>query len=196
VRSSHRLQLPFRVSPIRNRCFAANLLGRNPGLLRSAPSEAFCPYSVYQSRGATYPGEYPTHPVTFCALGFLTPSTRCSPHDLPGLFHPGSAHGVNPSRLYSSSGVVWPFRPPQPSWSWPESLGRLVPPAGCISPEKTGSKTWGLARRLLAFASLGFFLDQVSCLLRCSPPVWRRSSPLTFSRTGLHAHQPADASGF
>jgi hypothetical protein len=26
--------------------------------------------------------------------GFLTLSALCSPHDLPGLFHPGSARGV------------------------------------------------------------------------------------------------------
>jgi hypothetical protein len=39
-------------------------------------------------------------------LGFLNPSTLCSPHDLPGLFHPGSAHGVLPSRLFSPRNAV------------------------------------------------------------------------------------------
>ena len=41
--------------------------------------------------------------------GFHTLSTPCSPHDLPGLFHPGTAHGVNPSRSYSLPGAVRSF---------------------------------------------------------------------------------------
>jgi len=165
-------------------------------LLRSAPSEVFSPFSVYQSRGATYPGEYLTHPVTFCALGFLTPSTRCSPHDLPGLFHPGSAHGVNPSRLYS-------FQRCRTAFSAAAALLELVRVTRSTRPSCRVYFTVEVPLGGLGFsqanptdASLGFFLYEVSCFLRCSPPVWRRPSPLAFSRTDLHARQPADATGF
>lgn len=43
--------------------------------------------------------------------GFRTLSTHCSPPDLPGLFHPGPASGVHPSRLCSAVSAVRTSRP-------------------------------------------------------------------------------------
>jgi hypothetical protein len=59
-----------------------------------APSEVRFPYSVLPvARSHLAPaGSQPTGSVA--PSGFLTLSAPCSPHDLPGLFHPGSAPGV------------------------------------------------------------------------------------------------------
>jgi hypothetical protein len=44
------------------------------------------------------PDEAATLVVEAASPGFLTLSTPFALHDLPGLFHPGSAYGVLPSR--------------------------------------------------------------------------------------------------
>jgi hypothetical protein len=55
------------------------------------------------------------HPTTSQAIGYVTPSgfrtlsTPCSPHNLPGLFLPGSVSGVNPPRFYSLDRAVRPL---------------------------------------------------------------------------------------
>jgi hypothetical protein len=61
----------------------------------------FFPFSVSQPRGATARPEGLAPPETHlggsvASSGFHTLATPCSPHGLPGLFHPGSAHGVLP----------------------------------------------------------------------------------------------------
>jgi hypothetical protein len=43
---------------------------------------------------------------------FLTLSTVCTPQSLPGLFHPGNAHGVPSSGLCSSPGSAAPLSKP------------------------------------------------------------------------------------
>jgi hypothetical protein len=73
------------------------------------PFRGFFPFSVLPAARSYLP------PVSFhltgyvAPLGFLTPSTPCSPHDLPGLFHPGPAPGFFPSRLCSPRNAVHPF---------------------------------------------------------------------------------------
>jgi hypothetical protein len=70
------------------------------------PFRGFFPFSVLPAARS-----YRT-PVSFhltghvAPLGFRSPSTPCSPHDLPSLFHPGSAHGVFPSRPCSPRNAV------------------------------------------------------------------------------------------
>lgn len=66
------------------------------GCRRSLPTppEVFVPFSVLGTAGShlTPVGSQPTGYVAPSGFGAL--STPCSPHSLPSLFHPGSAHGV------------------------------------------------------------------------------------------------------
>jgi len=114
--SSLRLWLPFRVSPIRHR----KRPGADPRLyLKSpAPSKVWSPTAFSQQRGATLIRRDPNSSGYVAPSGFRTLSTLCSPRSLPDLFHPGPAHGVNPSRYSISWQCRTPFRTPQPSWDW------------------------------------------------------------------------------
>jgi hypothetical protein len=62
---------------------------------RSHPFRGLFPFSVLPAmRSHIAPVSF--HLTGWVApLGFRTPATLCSPHDLPGLFHPGPAHGVS-----------------------------------------------------------------------------------------------------
>lgn len=90
-----------------------------------------------------------------------TLSAPCSPRGQPGIFHPGSALGVVPSRPSSSHGAVRPLerRAPQglpyrnhSGW-YPKG-----PLQGLTHRRKPGSTTRGLARLRTQFASMGFLL--------------------------------------
>jgi hypothetical protein len=76
------------------------------------PSEVCSPSAFFQSQGATLDarassvGKVPPSTNSLSPSGFHNPSALCSPRDLPGLFHPGPAHGVYPSRLCSLPGAV------------------------------------------------------------------------------------------
>jgi hypothetical protein len=72
-------------------------------------------------------GSQPTGSVA--PPGFRTLSTLCSPHDLPGLFHPGSALGV-PLRGLFPARCRTPSRAPDPSGFWRASLRKLAAPTG------------------------------------------------------------------
>jgi hypothetical protein len=71
---------------------------------RLAPSRGFVPYRVFPVWGSAITKLHPRGSASFTVapLGFRTLSTLCSPPDLPGLFHPGPASGVHPSRLCST----------------------------------------------------------------------------------------------
>jgi hypothetical protein len=71
--SSLRLWLLYRVSPVHHR---RALLPR--AAPRLYPFRGFFPFSVFQSRGATYLHRFP-NPWLRCALGFLLPSRRFAP---------------------------------------------------------------------------------------------------------------------
>jgi hypothetical protein len=83
-----------------------------------APSEVTVPYRVFPVWGSAIAMRLPK-PLCFRApkntvvapAGFRTLSTPCSPPDLPGLFHPGPASGVHPSRLCSAVSAVQISRP-------------------------------------------------------------------------------------
>jgi hypothetical protein len=92
-------------------------------LPRPCSVRGFFPYSVLPvARSHLAPaGTQPTGYVA--STGFRTLSTLCSPRDLPGLFHPGSAPGV-PLRGLSLHGAVRPLerRTPQVFGGAPASL--------------------------------------------------------------------------
>jgi len=69
----------------------------------------FFPLQRFASHGEPHNPASPTSSGSVAPSGFLTLSTPCSPRDLPGLFHPGSAHGVHPSRPSSPTGAVRPL---------------------------------------------------------------------------------------
>jgi hypothetical protein len=90
--------------------------------------------------------------------GFLTLSTPCSLGDLPGLFHPGSAHGVRPSRPFSfvsplarkpkDRGAVRPLERRAPRGSPSSQMHRATPRGslqGLTHHRKLGFRPPGLA---------------------------------------------------
>jgi hypothetical protein len=78
-------------------------------------------------------------------LGFRTPSTPCSPHDLSGLFHPDPAHGVLPSRLYSPRNAVRSLERHNPH-AIGHDANAASPPQGFARPEDPALRPWGLAK--------------------------------------------------
>ena len=75
----------------------------------------FCPLQRFPSHGEPLLRRVPPQSGIVAPSEFRTLSTLCSPHDLPGLFHPGPAHGVTPSRLCSLRWCRTPSRAPPPS---------------------------------------------------------------------------------
>ena len=74
------------------------------------PFQGFFPFSVLPV-ARSHLSLVSLHLTGYVApLGFRTPSTLCSPRDLPGLFHPSSAPGVSPSRLCSPQNAVRPLK--------------------------------------------------------------------------------------
>jgi hypothetical protein len=109
------------------------------------PFRGFFPYSVLPAARSHL------HPVSFhltgyvAPLGFRTPSTRCSPRSLPGLFHPGPAPGVFPSRLCSPRNAVRPLeRRSPPAIQMQRSAASS--PQGFSRPGDPARKVWGLAK--------------------------------------------------
>jgi hypothetical protein len=113
---------------------------------------AFAPSEV-SSPSAPVSHEEPLTPVGSQPAGYVAPSgsltlsTPCSLRDLPGLFHPGYAHGVNPTRPSSSHGAVRPLERRAPrGLPPPQQTAKL--PTGTHTPQKTRRQSWGLASRL------------------------------------------------
>jgi len=103
--------------------------------------------------------------------GFSPPRRVAPLTTFRAYFIPVPLMGLTLRGLAPSTGVVRPFRPPRPSWSWHESLGRPGPPSGYISPEKSRSEAWGLARRILRLPPWASSPTRFLNLLRCSPSV-------------------------
>jgi len=89
--------------------------------------------------------------------GFLTLSAPCSPHGLPGLFHPGSAFGVRPSRLCSPTWCRTPSRAPPPSCGWPKHRA-LASPSGHYTPVGSWNVGLGFSQINHARCPLGLLL--------------------------------------
>lgn len=86
----------------------SRIFGPQPQVQSICAFRGFVPYSVCNHEEPLTSDS--SHTAGYVAPSeFLTLSTPCSPHGLPGLFHPGPAHGVRPSRFYSLPAVVLPF---------------------------------------------------------------------------------------
>jgi hypothetical protein len=103
-RSSLRLWLLYRVSPMRHRVLHIPQL--SPVNYAAHPFRGLFPFSVLPV-ARSHLCSVSFH-LTDCvaSLGFRTPSTPCSPRGLPGLSHPGSALGIFPSRPFSPRNAV------------------------------------------------------------------------------------------
>lgn len=128
--------------------------------MHAVPSRGFRPLQ-HMKIGASTNIPRAFHARYVPSPGFLTLLTACSAPTPPGLFHPGSAHGVAPFRAFSSRGAATPSgarcppdvhaagptRPPRPASSraepWPTRAG--------TQNERTETGT----RRLQGFAPLG-----------------------------------------
>jgi hypothetical protein len=148
------LWLPYRVSPVRHRAWP--VLRLSSANQTTHPFRGFFPFSVLPAaRSHILPVSF--HLTGYVApLGFLNPSTPCSPHDLPSLFHPGSARGVFPSRLFSPRNAVRPLERRDPH-AIGYDANAASPPQGFAHPEDPALETWGLAR------------DPAGCLLGLVP---------------------------
>jgi hypothetical protein len=121
-KSSLRLRLPFRVSPVHHRDPIRARLGSR----RSTPSEVSSPSAFLSHEEPLNPTG--THPGGCVApSGFHTLTTPCSPHGLPGLFHPGSAHGVPPFEALLLAWCCTSFQTPSPSGFFLNSYERRPP---------------------------------------------------------------------
>jgi hypothetical protein len=116
-----------------------------PTIHATHPFRGFFPFSVFPVARSHLP------PVSFhltgyvAPLGFRTPATPCSPHDLPSLFHPGPARGVVPSRPCSPRNAVRSLerRDPHAIGSTPK---HRPPPQGFARSEDPARESWGLAK--------------------------------------------------
>jgi hypothetical protein len=109
------------------------------------PFRGLFPFSVFPiARSHIAPMRF--HLTGYVApLGFRTPSTLCSPHDLSGLFHPDPAHGVLPSRLFSPRNAVRSLKRRNP-----HAIGYdanvVSPPQGFTRPGDPAHRPRGLAK--------------------------------------------------
>jgi len=101
--------------------------------------------------------------------------TACSAPTPPGLFHPGSAHGVQPSRAFSSRGAAAPSGARCPPDVRAADPTRAIRPASSRAepwPVRTGTpknRTEAGTRRLQGFAPLGSSLPSGGGLDRRRP---------------------------
>jgi hypothetical protein len=122
----------------------------------------FRPLQRFASHGEHHNPEE-THLLGYVApSGFLTLSTPCSPHDLPGLFHPGSAHGVHPSRPCSPAGAIRPLER-----RCPPGVGGTrcaCPPSRLCTPSRIPHASLGFSQKPAPDAPLGFVPVEASCI--------------------------------
>jgi hypothetical protein len=147
-KSSPRLWLPFRVSPLQHRKPLALSPDQGPNDSNRLRLPRFRPLQRFPDRGEP-PTPARSQLTGYVApSGFLTLPTLCSPHGLPGLFHPGPAHGVYPSGPCSPRQCRTSSLTPQPSWSWLGRRGARLPLQGLAHRQGSLPETWGLARTL------------------------------------------------
>jgi hypothetical protein len=148
--SSPRLWLPFRVSPVRHRETV-----RDPEESRcDAPSEVSSPSASVNHEEPPNPGE--SHPAGYVApTGFLALSTLCSPRGLPGLFHPGTAHGVLPFEASILVRCRTPSRTPRPS-GFRLNPNQKRPPTRDSHTKRSPATGLGISQVAVPHAPLGF----------------------------------------
>jgi len=134
------------------------------------------PYRVFPVWGSAIATRLPRRAAScsekhmVAPTGFRTLSTPCSPPDLPGLFHPGPAPGVHPSRLCSAVSAVRVSRPactlmrfPDPQPLDPRTGRPAKGPAspGLCSPTAASQRRLDIAPYAAAVASMGFCPSEV-----------------------------------
>jgi hypothetical protein len=112
VSSSHRLRLPYRVSPIYHRDLPTGHV--NDCLIQTAPSKVCSPSAFYQSRGATYPRQFPNCRLSY-ALRVSHPLDVLLPARPPGLISFRFHSWGFPSRFCSAGSAVRTFCASVPS---------------------------------------------------------------------------------
>lgn len=124
TKSSLRLRLPYRVSPLHHRGrFCRRSDSKHPPLPRFLPLQRFPNRTEPHTPDGSYPAGY------VAPSGYLTLPTLCSPLGLPSLFHPGPALGVLPyedfplqpapyalSSTASFLGLIYPRTGPERSY--------------------------------------------------------------------------------
>jgi hypothetical protein len=134
-----------------------------------APSEVSSPSAFLHREEPHTPAV--SHDSGYVASsGFPTLSTPCSLRDLPGLFHPGSALGVHPTRPCSFRGAVRPFERRAPQ-GFPSPLLTGKPttriPSGTLTPQKARNQMPVFTRQPEPNASLGFSAPRLLARNRC-----------------------------
>ena len=183
-KSSRRLWLPYRVSPMHHRDRDLLFAQRMP----RSPLPRFVPLQRLASLAEPHTPDGSQTTGYVAPSGFLTLSTLCSPRDLLGLFHPSSALGVYPSRPYSLLGAVRP-------------LGRRIPLEvrsirlaerplqGVARQAEPGPRAWGLAR-IPCRCPLGLFPLQGFLSSTAARRFRDALSPLALSRLGRTLTSP------
>jgi hypothetical protein len=158
--SSLRLWLPFRVSPVRHRD-RLRCLSTTPAF---APSEVSRPSASYQLHGATYPRRVPPLTGYVAPPGFLTLSTLCSPHSLPDIFHPSSAHGLS-LRGFNPHTTPYAFSGAGSSRFLTQTFARVAP-SRIHHAAQSPPTVPRVSQVAVPAAPLGFSPCEVSCPLR------------------------------
>jgi hypothetical protein len=177
------------VSPVHHRVAV-----RSPeGSRCSAPSEVSSPSASVSLEEPHTPGG--SHPAGYVApSGFLTLSTPCSPHGLPGLFHPGTTHGVLPFEALLLTWCRTPSQTPRPS-GFPLDQKEETAPPGTHTPNKGRRQAWRLNQDPAPIAPLGFPAPRFLAL--CSEGRSHAlSSPLALFRLGRTLTAPLAPQGF
>jgi len=121
----------------------------------SVPSEVSSPLTSLSREEPHIPG-VSQHAGYVAPSGFLTLSTPCSPHDLPGLFHPGSACGVLPFEALILARCRTPSRTPRPSWGFSPTPQDRGCPSRDTHTGQVPTTGLGISQVTATVASLGF----------------------------------------
>jgi hypothetical protein len=188
--SSLRLWLPFRVSPVHHRETPVIPKDR----VRPAPSEVLSPSASVNHEEPPTPGE--SQPAGYVAPpGFLTLSTPCSPHGLPGLFHPGTAHGVPPFEALLLTRCRTPLSERRAPRGFLSTKKEETAPPGTHTPHKGRRRVWRLDQAPAPIAPLGFPAPRFLAL-SSEGRSHALASPLALSRPGRTLTEPLAPQGF
>jgi len=158
-------------------------------------SRGFFPYSVFPATGSHI---VPTrsHLAGYVASsGFRTLTTLCSPHGLPGLFHPGPAHGVYPPRPSSLDSAVRPLGRRCPPGV--ESDTEIpAPPSGLCTPPRARPQAVGFSHKPVSVPPWASSPPGFLATCQRSNESTLDPSPRALSRLGRNADLTAGAPGY
>jgi hypothetical protein len=155
-RSSHRLWLPFRVSPTHTAWSHTAFGPWAIGFVHLAPSEVFPPSAFYQPRGATYVRRFPISPGVLRPQDFSSSRRFAPPTTCRVCFTPVPLMGFHPSRLCSSAGAVRSFERRFPLGVGSGSSARLLL-QGLARRSESRLEPWGSTKDLRRMPPWAFF---------------------------------------